>query len=74
MSASALLLWAIGVAVGGLSIIFFLPYGFFAIWFVGNLLLSFLSFSQIFALQIPRVEKSSAISSSGNAKPSVELR
>jgi uncharacterized protein (DUF58 family) len=78
MSASALLLWAIGVAIGGLSVLFYIPYGFFSIWFIGNLLLTFLSFSQIFALQVPRAEKSSAMSSNSttkqNATGHVELR
>jgi hypothetical protein len=78
MSASALLLWAIGVAIGGLSVLFYIPYGFFSIWFIGNLLLTFLSFSQIFALQVPRAEKSSAMSSNSTSKQNatghVELR
>lgn len=59
MSSSALLLWACTIAVGGLSILLFIPTGFFVIWTTSTLLMTFLSFSQVFALHVPTLKKSS---------------
>lgn len=65
-SSSALICWAVMVAVGGLSNLLWVPYGFFSIWFVAFTILSFVSCAQISAFTVPTTSKSSGTSIMSN--------
>lgn len=59
VSSSVLICWAIMVAVGGLTTLLWVPWGFYSIWFVVFTLLAVVSASQISAFAIPSTAKSS---------------
>jgi hypothetical protein len=52
-SAGGVILWLIAVVIGGLTDLFWLPWGYFGIWFTGFFAITFISLMQILALNEP---------------------
>jgi hypothetical protein len=46
--------WLIAIAIGGLTIVFWLPWGYFGVWFAGFFSITFISLMQILAIHEPR--------------------
>jgi hypothetical protein len=54
LSSVIMIIWAIGTAIGGLSPWFWIPWGFYCLWFLGFFLFGFYSLLQIMAIHPPK--------------------
>jgi hypothetical protein len=52
-SAGGVIVWLIAIAIGGLTIVFWLPWGYFGVWFAGFFSITFISLMQILAIHEP---------------------
>jgi hypothetical protein len=53
-SAGGVIVWLIAIVIGGLTDTFWLPWGYFGVWFAGFIAITFISLMQILAIHEPR--------------------
>jgi hypothetical protein len=72
-STGGVILWLVAVALGGLTDLFWLPWGYYGVWFVGYFAITFISLMQILALHEPGSICGSAITSKSSDRASTKL-
>jgi hypothetical protein len=74
-SSGGVIVWVIGIIVGGLTNTFWIPWGYFAVWFIIFFSTTFISLMHLLAIQEPRPcgqgTSSTAMSSTGQRSGSV---
>jgi ABC-type multidrug transport system fused ATPase/permease subunit len=56
-SSIGIIIWTIAVVLGGLTPLFWIPWGYFSLWFIVFFVLIFISLNQVLAIHVPKSKK-----------------
>jgi hypothetical protein len=57
VSSIGIIIWIICIVLGGLTPLFWIPWGYFSLWFIAFFVLIFISLSQVLAIHTPKPKK-----------------